>query len=113
VTFDALKAAGVPAHARYLKFLPSCQQQCGGRGLLHNQLGEDRSMATGTFKWLDAEKGFCFIAPDDGSADISVHYSASTVRGYRSLEENQRVEFDVVQGQKCPRAENIRLLETA
>jgi CspA family cold shock protein len=64
-------------------------------------------MATGTVKWFNAEKGFGFIAPDDGSADVFAHYSAITSSGYRSLEENQKVQFDIVQGPKGPQAENI------
>ncbi len=65
-------------------------------------------MATGTVKWFNAEKGFGFIAPDDGSADVFAHYSAVTSNGYKSLNEGQRVEFDVVQGPKGPQAANIR-----
>ena len=65
-------------------------------------------MATGTVKWFNAEKGFGFITPDDGGADVFVHFSAISARGYRSLEENQKVEFDVTQGQKGPQAENVR-----
>jgi CspA family cold shock protein len=64
-------------------------------------------MATGTVKWFNAEKGFGFIAPDDGSADVFAHYSAIASSGYRFLEENQKVQYDVVQGQKGPQAENI------
>ena len=67
-------------------------------------------MATGTVKWFNGEKGFGFIAPDDGSADVFVHYSAIDAGGYRSLEENQKVQFDVVQGPKGPQAENVRPL---
>ena len=67
-------------------------------------------MATGTVKWFNAEKGFGFIAPDDGSADVFAHYSAIASSGYRSLDENQKVEFDVTQGPKGPQAENIRPL---
>ncbi|GAA1444340.1 cold-shock protein [Leifsonia poae] len=67
-------------------------------------------MATGTVKWFNAEKGFGFIAPDDGGADVFAHYSAITSSGYRSLEENQKVEFEVTQGPKGLQAENIRPL---
>jgi CspA family cold shock protein len=65
-------------------------------------------MAQGTVKWFNADKGFGFITPDDGGADVFAHFSAIQSSGYRSLEENQRVEFDVTQGQKGLQAENIR-----
>jgi CspA family cold shock protein len=64
-------------------------------------------MTQGTVKWFNAEKGFGFIAPDDGSADVFVHYSAITSAGYRSLDENQRVEFSVTQGPKGPQADQV------
>ncbi|WP_446664956.1 cold-shock protein [Flexivirga sp. B27] len=67
-------------------------------------------MATGTVKWFNAEKGFGFIAPEDGSPDVFVHFSAISGSGYKSLDENQRVEFDPAQGQKGPQAENVRPL---
>ena len=67
-------------------------------------------MATGTVKWFNGEKGFGFIAPDDGGPDVFAHYSAIQSSGYRSLDENQKVEFDVTQGPKGPQAENIRPL---
>ena len=69
-----------------------------------------RHMATGTVKWFNADKGFGFIAPDDGTADVFVHFSAIAASGYRSLNENQKVEFDTTQGQKGPQAENVRPL---
>ncbi|MEX2458191.1 MAG: cold-shock protein [Actinomycetota bacterium] len=65
-------------------------------------------MTTGTVKWFNPEKGFGFITPDDGSADVFVHFSAIAGEGYRNLEENQKVEYDVSQGQKGPQANNVR-----
>jgi CspA family cold shock protein len=67
-------------------------------------------MAQGTVKWFSGEKGYGFIAPNDGGADVFVHFSAIEGSGYRSLEEGQNVEFDVTQGQKGPQAENVRAL---
>ena len=67
-------------------------------------------MTTGIVKWFNGEKGYGFITPDDDTADVFAHFSAIQSSGYRSLEENQRVEFDVTQGQKGPQAENIRPL---
>jgi CspA family cold shock protein len=67
-------------------------------------------MAEGTVKWFNAEKGFGFISQDGGGNDVFVHFSAIQSSGYRSLEENQRVEFEIVQGQKGPQAEQVRLL---
>ena len=64
-------------------------------------------MPTGIVKWFNAEKGFGFIAPEDGGPDVFVHYSAIQTQGYRSLEENQRVQFDVQQGPKGPQASNV------
>ncbi|GAB3461033.1 cold-shock protein [Kineococcus endophyticus] len=64
-------------------------------------------MAQGTVKWFNAEKGYGFIEQDGGGPDVFVHYSAIGGNGYRSLEENQRVEFEVTQGQKGPQAESV------
>ena len=65
-------------------------------------------MASGTVKWFNAEKGYGFISQDDGGADVFVHFSAIDSTGYRSLEENQRVEFNVTQGPQGPQAEHVR-----
>ncbi|MFM8774667.1 MAG: cold-shock protein [Actinomycetota bacterium] len=67
-------------------------------------------MAQGTVKWFNAEKGFGFIAQADGGADVFVHFSAIQADGYRSLDENQRVEFDIVQGPTGPPADNVRIV---
>jgi CspA family cold shock protein len=64
-------------------------------------------MAQGTVKWFNAEKGYGFISPDDGSADVFVHYSAISGSGYRSLEESQRVQFEVEQSAKGPQASGV------
>jgi CspA family cold shock protein len=65
-------------------------------------------MTVGSVKWFNAEKGFGFITPDDGGADVFVHHSAIQTEGYRDLSEGQRVEFEVTQGQKGLQASNVR-----
>ncbi|GAA3122195.1 MULTISPECIES: cold-shock protein [Planomonospora] len=65
-------------------------------------------MAQGTVKWFNAEKGFGFIAPDGGAPDVFVHFSEIVGNGYRSLEDGQRVEFEITQGQKGPQASQVR-----
>jgi cold shock protein len=67
-------------------------------------------VAQGTVKWFNAEKGFGFISVDDGSGDVFVHFSAIQSEGYRSLEENQRVEFNIAKGPKGPQAESVRVI---
>jgi CspA family cold shock protein len=65
-------------------------------------------VAQGTVKWFNADKGFGFIAPDDGTADVFVHHSAIQTEGYRTLQDNQRVEYTAGQGTKGPQAEEVR-----
>jgi CspA family cold shock protein len=67
-------------------------------------------MATGKVKWFNAEKGFGFIAVEGGGPDVFVHYSAIQADGYRTLEEDQAVEFEITQGQKGPQADQVRPL---
>jgi cold shock protein len=68
-------------------------------------------MAVGTVKWFNAEKGYGFISPESGE-DVFVHFSAIQTGGYRSLEEGQKVEFDVEQGQRGLQAANVRPVPT-
>ncbi len=68
-------------------------------------------MAQGTVKWFNAEKGYGFIAVDGGeNEDVFVHWKSIDSTGFRSLEENQRVEFDIVQGQKGMQADHVRVI---
>ncbi|WP_176256720.1 cold-shock protein [Derxia lacustris] len=68
-------------------------------------------MQTGTVKWFDDAKGYGFITPEDGSKDLFAHFSEiRNEGGFRSLKENQRVEFEVKQGQKGLQAANIRVI---
>jgi cold shock protein len=68
---------------------------------------EVESMTQGTVKWFNSDKGFGFIAPDGGTEDVFVHYSEIQGSGYKSLEENQRVQFEVGQGTKGPQATGV------
>lgn len=67
-------------------------------------------MATGTVKWFNAEKGYGFIAVNGSSDDVFVHYSAIETSGFRSLDEGQKVEFDITQGPKGQQAEHVKPL---
>ena len=69
------------------------------------------SRLTGTVKWFNDSKGFGFITPEDGSKDCFVHQSAIQCEGFRTLAEGEQVEFDCVQGQKGPAAENVTKVE--
>jgi cold shock protein len=80
------------------------------RGTLFRPVSQIREYAmriTGTVKWFNDEKGFGFITREDGEKDCFVHHSAIQGGGFKSLSEGERVEFDVVQGQKGPAAENV------
>lgn len=66
---------------------------------------------TGTVKWFNGEKGFGFIAPDDGTKDVFVHYSSILGNGFKTLKEDQKVEFIIVQGDKGPQAQDVQVIE--
>ncbi len=69
-------------------------------------------MAQGTVKWFNAEKGYGFIAVEGTEqGDVFVHYTAIDSSGFRSLDEGQKVEFDIVEGQKGQQADNVRVLQ--
>jgi CspA family cold shock protein len=97
-----------PSSARFVTGWPdqvaSAAPAMAGRGM-HNQ---EVKMAQGTVKWFNGDKGYGFIAVE-GGPDVFVHFSAITGGGYRSLDEGQKVEFDITQGQKGPQAENVRI----
>ena len=65
-------------------------------------------MSTGTVKWFNEQKGYGFITPDEGGEDLFVHYSKITGEGFRTLQEGQKVEFEMGQGRKGPEATNVR-----
>jgi cold shock protein len=84
---------------------PGCAHVRPGRSSV-----QEKYMAEGTVKWFNADKGYGFIAPDDGTADVFVHHSAIQADGFRSLDENQRVTYTAGRGPKGPQAEEVRPL---
>ncbi len=68
-------------------------------------------MPRGSVKWFSAEKGYGFITPDDGTKDLFVHYSAIQSEGFRTLNEGEKVEYEVAQGQKGPQAVNVKAVQ--
>ncbi len=83
-------------------------------GLLQRSPGSqqevNKSMSQGSVKWFNGEKGFGFIAQDAGGPDVFVHYSQISGSGFKSLDEGQRVEFEIGQGQKGPQAQDVRAI---
>jgi CspA family cold shock protein len=71
---------------------------------------KNKSMSQGSVKWFNGEKGFGFIAQDAGGPDVFVHYSQISGSGFKSLDEGQRVEFEIGQGQKGPQAQDVRAI---
>jgi cold shock protein len=70
-------------------------------------------MATGIVKWFNDAKGFGFITPDEGGADVFIHFSAITMDGYKTLKQGSRVSFDLTEGPKGQHAQNIQMTEAA
>ncbi|GAA2965158.1 hypothetical protein GCM10020227_36020 [Streptomyces flavovirens] len=95
----------------YFRSLPVGVIMCGDVGLAQcgptGNAPKEKNMATGTVKWFNSEKGFGFIEQEGGGADVFAHYSNILAQGFRELQEGQKVNFDVTQGQKGPQAENI------
>jgi CspA family cold shock protein len=80
-----------------------------GEGRAPGPVAGRKIVAHGTVKWFNAEKGFGFISVDGGGPDVFVHYSSIAGNGYKSLDEGQNVEFEIVQGQKGPQADNVQV----
>jgi CspA family cold shock protein len=82
----------------------------GATRVLRQNRREKQAMAQGSVKWFNGEKGFGFIAQDGGGPDVFVHYSEIQGTGFKTLDEGQRVEFEVGQGQKGPQAQSVRAI---
>gem|GEM_PF-82293 len=106
VTHVPLSGTHVVPHLRPLR-----TRRNGTRGRTRGPQNKRKdTMATGTVKWFNSEKGYGFIAPDDGSADLFAHFSAIAGDGFKELREEQKVEFDAERGPKGMQAANIRPL---
>ena len=103
-----LIAGAVGTHGQALRAVGP--HQPGSRARPEDRPTKRGHMAQGTVKWFNADKGYGFIAPDDGTNDVFVHHSAIQADGYRSLQENQRVEYTTTQGPKGPQAEQVQPL---
>lgn len=90
---------------------PGRRAEARRRRLARAAVGQAGRMTTGTVTWFDADKGFGFLTPDDGGPDIFVHFSAIEVDGYRVLEQGQRIEYDVRDGDRGPQAQHVRPLD--
>jgi CspA family cold shock protein len=100
-------SAGLPGAGRGTRHCGTARAHARCR---HRLEQKDENMAQGAVKWFNAEKGYGFIAQDGGGPDVFVHYSAIDTQGYRSLDEGQRVEFEITQGPKGPQAEKVQAL---
>jgi CspA family cold shock protein len=78
--------------------------------VLSTDIKETDIMSTGTVKWFNDAKGFGFITPDDGGKDLFVHFSSIQAGGFKTLKENDKVQYDVEQSPKGPRAGNLKLV---
>jgi cold shock protein len=96
----------LPEASDAARFHPDDFNPTRGSRPLNNAAQEDK-MATGTVKWFNDTKGFGFITPDDGTPDVFAHFSEIRAEGYKSLQENQKVMFDVRQGPKGLQAAHI------